>query len=154
MLALRDCYRCSIHRFSCDVLGIPLFCSKDPHHHLKLLTELRGRFPESFLERSPSKNAHFDENNNVLEKIELSPNEVDIIAILSISLTNEIKYQVATLSQKKRDVQYEILKMNPHSTETEKEHIGELTQMILDCTEIDPEKRIRASSCLANKLFR
>lgn len=130
---------CSLYEIA---TGIPLFCSKDPHHHLKLLTELRGKFPENFLSRSPEKQkkVYYDDANTLLEKIEVAP--------------GEFVFQPATLSPKHRDVQYEILKTNPHTTEVEKGHIVELVQLIMDCTEIDPERRIRASSCLANKLFR
>jgi hypothetical protein len=172
MLAVRNCDGYEDYYFLESVFlffsfsGIPLFCSKDPHHHLKLLIELRGPFSDMFLSRTPKKQKeiYYDESNNLLEKIEVAPNEVCFTIriffllfcfffLLLWVLISQFQFQPATLSQNHRDIHSEIRITNPHTTEQEKDHIAELCQMIMDCTELDPQRRIRASSCLANKLF-
>jgi len=131
-------FGCCLYEFA---TGRPLLRSEENNHHLKLIFELKGAMPKRLVQKARFREQYFDVASQFLE---LVPDPVD----RSKTIVRKHRIEKST-----RDITQELKESDPNADETEKKQIVQLSNLIQQCLDLDPEKRITPKMGLKHPVF-
>jgi serine/threonine-protein kinase PRP4 len=118
--------------------GTPLFNSKNPNHHLKLIMDVVGKIPKKILRSGEFTHEHFGPDDSFLESVWDSASEKPFQRKVYIGLPT-------------RSVANELLRA--YYIQSEREEVVLMADLVLKCVLADPEKRITPEAALRHPFF-